>query len=256
VTELDVALEAARAAARLQLSRPDQVRHKGAIDLVTEVDLASEHAIREVLARHTPGIEVLGEEGGGAAGCATRWVVDPLDGTTNFVHGLPHFGPSVALQIDGVVQVGVVIDVSRGEEFSAARGGGARCNGRPLQVSTVARLHEALVATGFAYDRRERAGFYLARVERVLEACQGVRRAGAAALDLAWVAAGRLDAYWEYQLGPWDVAAGALLVEEAGGGVAWMDAAGGLAAEAGDRPCPLVSNGALHASFVDLIVRP
>jgi len=252
MTELDIAVEAALAAAALQRQGPKEVRHKGAIDLVTEVDLASEAAIREVLQRHHPGVPILGEEGGGAEQAVTRWVVDPLDGTTNFVHGLPHYGPSVALEVDGVPSVGVVIDVSRGEVFRAARGGGAWCNERRLRVSEVRELDQALVATGFAYDRREqeRAAFYLERVQRVLEACQGVRRAGAAALDMAWVAAGRLDAYWEYQLGRWDVAAGVVLIEEAGGTVAWLDGP-----QMSQRPCPLVSNGHLHAAFDALIRR-
>jgi len=253
VTELEVAVRAARAAGALQHRRPDDVRHKGAIDLVTEVDLASEAAIREVLARHTPEVPVLGEEEGGAHDQATRWVVDPLDGTTNFVHGLPHFGPSVALQVDGVIEVGVVYDVSRDELFSAARGRGAWCGERRLEVSGVDDLGQALVATGFAYDRHQRAAFYLGKVERVLTRCQGIRRAGAAALDLAWLAAGRLDAYWEYHLGPWDVAAGALLVEEAGGQVTWMSDEA-LVPRPGPTPSPLASNGRLHEAFTSLIL--
>jgi len=256
VTELEealgVAVAAAQAAAVCQQRRPEAVRHKGAIDLVTEVDLASEAAIREVLGRATPGIPVLGEEGGGAETATTRWVVDPLDGTTNFVHGLPHFGPSIALEIDGVPQVGVVIDVSRGEVFRAARGHGATCNDQPLRVSGVTHLGQALVATGFAYDRQTRAAFYLTKVQRALEQCQGVRRAGAAALDFCWVAAGRLDAYWEYALGRWDVAAGWVLVEEAGGRVDWMDDTGIVPAPTA-KPAPIVSNGHLHDAFVELI---
>ncbi len=243
-----VALEAARAAARLQAVRPRQVHHKGAVDLVTEVDLASEAAIREILARHTPDIPVLGEEGGGGDGAATRWVVDPLDGTTNFVHGLPHYGPSVALEVDGEVVVGVVIDVGRREVFRASRGHGAWLGDVRMQVSPTAELQQALVATGFAYDRGERADFYLERVARVFRACQGLRRAGAAALDLAWVAAGRLDAYWEFHLGPWDVAAGSLLVEEAGGCYGAIRGYEGAA-----RPCPVASNHALAEVFAELI---
>ncbi len=243
-----VALEAARAAAVLQAERPQQVRHKGAVDLVTEIDLASERAIRDVLARHTPDVPVLGEEGGGADGLSTRWVVDPLDGTTNFVHGLPHFGPSVALEVEGQVVVGVVIDVSREEVFRASRGHGAFLNDVRMHVSDVDELQQALVATGFGYDRGERPGFYLERVERVFRACQGLRRAGAAALDLAWVAAGRLDAYWEFDLGPWDVAAGGLLVEEAGGVCRSIPGY-----EEAKRPCPLASNGSLAVAFSKLV---
>jgi myo-inositol-1(or 4)-monophosphatase len=243
-----VALEAARAAAVLQAQRPTRVQHKGAVDLVTEIDLASERAIRDVLARHTPDIPVLGEEGGGAEGLTTRWVVDPLDGTTNFVHGLPHFGPSVALEVDGEVVAGVIIDVSRREVFRASRGHGAFLGDVPMQVSDVDDLRQALVATGFGYDRGERPGFYLERVERVFRACQGLRRAGAAALDLAWVAAGRLDAYWEFDLGAWDVAAGRLLVEEAGG--VYRSVPGH---ERSARPCPMASNAVVAEAFADLM---
>lgn len=240
-----VAVEAAMAAAVLQRERPVQVRHKGIVDLVTEIDLASEAAIRAVLARHTPDIPVLGEEGGGAEGASTRWVVDPLDGTTNFVHGVPHYGPSIALEVDGRSVVGVVLDATRGQVFRATEGHGAFCDDARIAVSETRDLEQALVATGFGYDRRERAAFYLERVQRVLEGCQGVRRAGAAALDLAYVAAGRFDAYWEFHLARWDVAAGRLLVTEAGGTVEAMPG------EAlGDRPSPLATNGWLRDAFL------
>jgi len=243
-----IAIEAARAAGALQGVRPRDVQHKGEVDLVTEVDLASERAIRDVLQRHTPDIPILGEEGGGAEGLATRWIVDPLDGTTNFVHGLPHYGPSIALQVDGEVVVGVVLDVGRQELFRASRGRGAFVNDAPLRVSAVSDLRQALVATGFGYDRGERPGFYLERVERAFRSCQGLRRAGAAALDLCWVAAGRLDAYWEFGLGAWDVAAGSLLVEEAGGVYRAIPGH-----EGADRPCPLASNQALAGAWAELM---
>jgi myo-inositol-1(or 4)-monophosphatase len=187
---------------------------------------------------------VLGEEGGGAETATTRWVVDPLDGTTNFVHGLPHYGPSIALEVDGETLVGVVVDVMRGQVFRATAGQGSFCDDVPMRVSDVRDLSQALVATGFAYDRRERAAFYLERVQRALVHCQGVRRAGAAALDLAYVADGRLDAYWEFHLSRWDVAAGRLLVTEAGGAVEPIPGE-----SMGDRPCPLASNGWLQEAF-------
>jgi myo-inositol-1(or 4)-monophosphatase len=251
MNELAVAVQAAQAAARVQRRALSDgigaVRHKGSVDLVTATDLASERAIREVLERHLPEVPILGEEEGGAEGATTRWVVDPLDGTTNFVHGLPHFGPSVALEVDGEPVLGVVIDTMRGEIYRAAKGQGAFCGERPLAVSTVDRLDHALVATGFPYDRRTRAAEVLAPVQRVLERCQGLRRAGAAALDLAWVAAGRLDAYWERDLGRWDVAAGVVLVREAGGRVEWLDGT------MGDRPSPLATNGRLHEAFAALV---
>ena len=186
LAEEKLAIRAAEAAAAIQRARPAQlgVSRKGAVDLVTEVDLASEQAIREILSAATPEVPILGEEGGGGVGASTRWVVDPLDGTTNFVHGLPHFGPSIALEVEGEPVVGVSFDVCRGELFHGSRGAGAWMGDTRLSVSAVDTLDEALVATGFPYDRRQRAAFYLRRVQRVLETCQGVRRPGAATLDL------------------------------------------------------------------------
>lgn len=250
MTELDVAIEAANAAFRLQQRRPRQVDLKGAIDLVTEIDLACEAAIREVLAKHTPDVPVLGEEGGGAEGATTRWIVDPLDGTTNFVHGFPFFCVSIALERDGVLEAGVVIDGVRGEVFAAARGRGATADGQRIRVSDTRELASALVGTGFPYDSREKAAFYLTFVQRALERTQGIRRAGAAALDLAMVACGRLDAFWEFRLSPWDVAAGQLLVEEAGGRCSGHD---GAAMPREMRMHPLASNGFLHDAMMRLL---
>ncbi len=253
MTEVDVAVQAALAAGQLlqRPGRPTDVRHKGAVDLVTEVDLACERAIRAVLAQHTPDIPVLGEEGGGAAEATTRWVVDPIDGTTNFVHGFPYFAVSIALEVDGRSMVGVVHDPTRHCTYRATRGGGAWVDDTRLRVSETDRLDEALVATGFGYDRRERAEFYLSRVRRVLQRSQGIRRAGAASLDLAHVAAGGLDAYWEFGLARWDVAAGALLVHEAGGR---YTAIPGF--ELGDRPNPLATNARLHEALAEVLADP
>jgi len=253
VTLLAVATEAAQAAGailrRAYAARPGPVERKGAVDLVTETDRACERAVREVLGRHTPDLPILGEEQGGASSAATRWVVDPLDGTTNFVHGFPWFAVSIALEVDGVPEVGVVLDPLRDLAFTAQRGRGAHANGERLRVSRVDALDDALIATGFPYDRRERADFYLARLRAVLLRCQGIRRAGAASLDLARVAAGQLDAYWEFGLQPWDVAAGHLLVTEAGGRVTAHDG-GPLERE---RPCPLATNGALHQALLAVL---
>jgi len=250
MTELDVAIEAAKAAFALQRSRPRQVDLKGAIDLVTEVDLACEAAIRDVLGRHTPDVPVLGEEGGGADGATTRWIVDPLDGTTNFVHGFPFWCVSIALERDGVLEVGVVIDGVRGEVFAAARGRGATADGVRIAVSPTRTLSSALLGTGFPYDSRENAAFYLKYVQRALERTQGIRRAGAAALDLAMVACGRLDAFWEFRLAPWDVAAGQLLVAEAGGRCTGHD---GVAMPRDMRIHPLATNGWLHDEMMALL---
>ncbi|MCB9762217.1 MAG: inositol monophosphatase [Alphaproteobacteria bacterium] len=240
---IELARRAARAAGRLQLERRAlQVDHKGALDLVTQVDLASEALIRDMLSAEAPGIPIQGEEGGGAEGAATRWIVDPLDGTTNFVHGLPHWCVSIALLTDGALALGVVYDPNRDELFEARRGGGAALNGATIRTSSTSSLSGSLVASGFPYDRRQRIDFYLSFVREMLLRTQGFRRAGAAALDLAWVAAGRLDGFWEFNLNPWDIAAGALLVREAGGRVTDMD--GGALDLEGQRI--LATNGFLH----------
>ena len=146
-------------------------------------------------------------------------MIDPLDGTVNFVHGIPHFSVSVALWNDGTPMIGVVIDVMRGEEFVAIRGEGSRLNDQPIEVSSTGLMSDALLVTGFPYDRQEHGRAYLDVVGTALERAQGVRRIGSAALDLAWVACGRFDGYWEYGIAPWDAAAGVLLVTEAGGAV-------------------------------------
>ncbi len=248
-----VAVEAAQAGAdvvRAALDGPDRVDRKGAVDLVTEVDLAAEAAVRSVLGRRTPDLPILAEEGGGASSSSTRWIVDPLDGTTNFVHGFPSFGVSVGLQLDGVLAAGCVVDPLRQQTYAAHRGGGATLDGVPLAVSSVDALSDALVLTGFAYDRRERADFYLHFVKAFLERAQGLRRAGAAALDLCHIAAGRADGFWEFNLSPWDVAAGALLVTEAGGRV--TDMAGGPLDL--DRPRLLATNGRIHEQMRDVLV--
>ncbi len=219
-----VAEEAARAAGALIRAgrRPLErgaVDHKGAVDLVTEVDLAAEDAIREVLSRHTPAVPIFAEEGGGPATARTRWIVDPLDGTTNFVHDFPPLCTCIALEIDGVLEVGVVYEPIGDRCYTATRGGGAWCNDMRLRVSRCDELGEALVGSGFAYDRRERPDFYLKYVKAFLVRAQGLRRAGAAGMDLARVASGQLDGFWEFGLNPWDMAAGALLIQEAGGSV-------------------------------------
>ncbi|HSJ29389.1 MAG TPA: inositol monophosphatase family protein [Acidimicrobiia bacterium] len=228
---------------------------KGSVDPVTAVDRAAETAIRSLLATHRPDDAILGEEEGGARWEADRvWIVDPLDGTVNFVHGIPHVAVSVALWDRGRPLVGVVHDVLRDEVFAASAGGGATIgSGEPgtrrLQVSTTAGLTRALVATGFPYDRQEHAGELGATVGRVLARVQGIRRMGSAALDLCWVAAGRYEAYWEYRLQPWDTAAGQLVVEEAGGRVS--DLAGRPYRP--DATAVLASNGHVHDDLARIL---
>jgi len=247
--ELDAAIEAARAAGALLRQRPETITHKGAVDLVTQIDLASEETIREVFARRTPAIPVLAEEGGGAETERTRWIVDPLDGTTNFVHDFPFYCVSIALEVEGVLTVAVIYDPTRDRLFRAAAGGGAFCNDAPIRVSTQQDLGRALVASGFAYDRRERPDWYLSFVRAFLTRAQGFRRCGSAAMDLTMVATGQLDGYWEFGLSPWDVAAGALLVAEAGGRVSDVER-GPLTLNA---PRILATNGEVHDAMSAVI---
>lgn len=195
---------------------------KSAVDPVTQVDREAETAIRSVIEAHFPDDGILGEEeGGGDWRTGRMWIVDPLDGTVNYVHRVPHVAVSVALWDGGRPLVGVIIDVARNDEFVAVAGEGATRNGDAIHVSETPTLDRSLVCTGFPYDRREHAAAYLKVVEEVLQNSQGTRRLGAAALDLAWVASGLYDAYWEHGgahgIKPWDVAAGMLLVTEAGG---------------------------------------
>ncbi len=218
-----VAVEAAIEAGRIlrwHFRSGLEIQHKGEIDLVTEADRASEHAILSRLRSAFPDHAVLAEESGGTARASPwLWVVDPLDGTTNFAHGFPVFAVSIALLHEGQRMLGVVYDVMRDELFTARRGEGAFLNGRPIRVSRTPRLAEALLVTGFPYDRQESPFDNTREFVGLLKRCHGVLRVGSAALDLASVAAGRLDGYWEFRLSPWDLSAGALLVEEAGGRV-------------------------------------
>lgn len=244
---LGCAREAAAGAATILLRRPGRVDHKGPIDLVTEVDFASEAAIRATLARLTPDIPVQGEETGGRTD-GLRWVVDPLDGTTNYVHDYPAYVVSIALVDGDVPLVGVIADPVRGRTCAGRAGGGATVDGAPLRVSDARELDDTLGVTGFAYDRREHAGFYLLYVERVLRYTQGMRRSGSAAFDLATVAEGRADFFWEFGLKAWDTAAGVVLVREAGGEVTGLR---GERWRPGDRGV-LATNGHLHRRVVDM----
>lgn len=217
---LETAVEIAREAAALVSDFADRrigYEMKGDYDLVTEADRASEALIVERLQRAFPTHHVLGEEGGQREGSSEyRWYVDPLDGTTNFAHGFPVYNVTLALERAGELICGVIIDPTRGELFTAEAGSGAFLNGERIQVSKAAVLGDALAATGFP-SRRRHQNINVHFFHQVSMSTQGVRRAGAAAIDLAYVACGRLDMFWEFQLNPWDIAAGVLLIREAGG---------------------------------------
>ena len=212
-----------------------QVSKKGPGDFVTAADIKAEKVLRHELRRARPKFGFLLEESGTVEGAdaSRRWIVDPLDGTLNFLHGIPHFAISIALEQDGEIVAGVVYDPLRDELFHAEKGGGAFHNDRRMRVSSRGRLAEAVFATGIPWTGRAGHGEYLAQLARVMESIAGVRRMGSAALDLAYVAAGRFDGFWEPALAPWDIAAGILLVRESGGFVS--DFAGRpVAFESGD----------------------
>lgn len=244
-----VALEAALAAGdilRASFGRVETVRYKGEVDIVTEIDERSEQAVVQIIRDRFPHHRVLAEEGTvGGDDPMFRWIIDPLDGTTNYAHGLPFFCVSIALEAWGELVLGAVYDPLRDEMFLAQRGRGATLNGRPLSVSSNERLIESLLATGFPYNRANlpRALRYFAELSRRSRA---VRRLGSAALDAAYVAAGRLDGYFEAYVNPWDVGAGVLLVTEAGGRVTSF-AGQPFSFEHGEI---VATNGAIHEALL------
>ncbi len=247
---LALAMEAALAAGTLlrdgQASAPADVSTKTSLtDMVSELDRASEALIATIVLGARPDDAILGEEGGlvGPGTSGVRWVVDPLDGTTNYLYGYPEWAVSIAAEFAGEAVVGVVHDPTHGETYSAVRGEGSWCNGRSLRVGGAPTLASALVGTGFGYDAAVRARQGL-EVAKVLPHVRDIRRAGSAALDLCWVAAGRLDAYYERGLQPWDWAAGMVIAREAGAVVSVL--ADGTAVAAPPQ---------LHQALVDLLAR-
>ncbi|MBK8871987.1 MAG: inositol monophosphatase [Elusimicrobia bacterium] len=245
------ALAEAGAIHRRGARRTLNIDHKGLVDIVTDVDRAAEKKILGVLRGSFPDHGFLMEESGlHLSSSRYRWVVDPLDGTVNFAHRMPISCVSIGLEKDGRVLMGGVYDPFRNEEFLAVRGKGAALNGKKIRVSKTNTLINALLVTGFPYDRTEKAAFYLSFVEKFMKQTQGLRRLGAAALDMAYVAAGRFDGYWEFNLKPWDAAAGRLLVEEAGGRVTnFLGRPYSLA----DTSQTLASNGQVHGAMLRLL---
>lgn len=255
---LNFAIQIAREAGGIlidRLGRALQVFQKGDIDLVTEADLASEKLLIERINSHYPRHRILAEESGASEGVGAvpgegewRWIIDPLDGTTNYAHGYPCFCVSIGVERAGRIEMGVVYDPTRDELFAAERGRGATMNERRVRVSAVEDLNRAMLCTGFPYNVRERPDFARDFTNFTLQA-QAVRRDGSAALDLAYVACGRFDGFWENGLNPWDVAAGVLLIEEAGGRV--TDFRGGPLDIY--TPKVLASNGLLHEAMLRVL---
>ncbi|MBV5318416.1 MAG: inositol monophosphatase [Desulfobulbaceae bacterium] len=252
---LAAACRAALVAGRLikkGYDQPHNITMKGAINLVTEADFVAEAAIIASLGEDTPGLPIMAEESSAThiqRDAKRFWVVDPLDGTTNFAHGFPFFAVSIALLAEGKPMVAAIYAPMFDELFCATRGGGAWLNGRPIQVTGTGQLIEALVGTGFPYELDQTLPGVIRQLTAVLAKVRDIRRAGAAALDLAYVACGRLDGFYEINLQPWDTAAGWLLVEEAGGRVS--EFSGGTYSPFGSTI--LASNGMLHQSLLHLL---
>jgi myo-inositol-1(or 4)-monophosphatase len=253
---LATAIEAVLRAGQIQMAHfggEMRVDKKGAIDLVTEIDLEVERGFRALIAERFPGHVVLGEEFSSQhdvdAASDYCWVFDPVDGTTNYAHGLPIFCSSLALEISGVPVVAAIYDPSRRELFTAERGQGAWLNGAPLQVSAADTLIDSLLCTGFPYSVQQDAHTLVGLFTEFLAVSRAVRRLGSAALDLCYVAAGRLDGFWEESLHPWDMAAGALIVQEAGGRV--TDLRGGPYSSRGRSI--LATNGHVHGAMAEVI---
>lgn len=249
---LEAAVAAARRAGELMLEYSRQgfsINHKGRTDLVTEADVACERAIIETIHAAYPNHAVVAEEGGQSGESSCRWIIDPIDGTTNFAHGFPVYCASIGFEREGQIAAGAVYDPTRGEMFTATRGGGAFLNGEAIRVSAVAALEQSLLATGFPYAIRDEVENNLSHFANFAMRAQAIRRPGAAALDLCYVACGRLDGFWEFHLKPWDMAAGALIVKEAGGRVT------GVSGEPFSiyNPHILASNGRIHGEMLSTL---
>lgn len=252
---LGVAIEAAKEAGKIlkeNLGKSIEIGFKGDINLVTDIDLKSEKTIVQIIRNKYPDHQVLTEEGEGQKGTSShKWIIDPLDGTTNYAHGYPCFCVSIAFEKNGDVLFGVIYDPVLDELFTAEKGGGACLNGRKIRVSSTDKLIHSMLATGFPYDLRESQNNNLIHFNNFIMNAQAIRRAGSAALDLCYVAMGRFDGFWELKLSPWDVAAGSLIVREAGGIVS--DFKGG-AFDIYSKEI-LASNGKIHDGMVEVLKR-
>ncbi len=227
------------------------VRKKGHIDLVTEADIQSEAAIIDTISQTFPDHAILAEESGSHAGSGGRWIIDPLDGTTNFTHNLPLFCVSIAFAQNDTIKAGFVMAPLLGELFVGVEGQGAQLNGRPILVSTTRLLADSLLVTGFPYDHQTLLDSLMTRFGRCLSATQGVRRLGSAALDLCYVASGRFEGFWEQHLKPWDTAAGFLVATEAGARTTVFSGAP-YSIDADEIVC---TNGAIHDDLLNLLER-
>jgi myo-inositol-1(or 4)-monophosphatase len=252
---LNFAIETARDAGQVLLEkfgRKINITKKGDINLVTEADLASEALIIERIKSYFPKHSILAEEAGNAVtigdGTTWKWIIDPLDGTTNFAHGYPCFCVTLALEHDGEIVIGVTFDPTRNELFATERGRGASLNGKPIRVSETEELGNSLIVTGFPYDIKDRENFARHLTDFLL-CSRGVRRDGSAAIDLAYVACGRFDGFWEEGLNAWDVAAGVLLIEEAGGQVSYYDGSHFSVY----KPPICASNGLIHSQMLKIL---
>ena len=252
---LNFAIETARDAGQLLLEKFDRnikVSKKGDINLVTEADLASEALIIDRIKSYYPKHSILAEESGNAVvaggGNTWKWIIDPLDGTTNYAHGYPCFCVTLALEHDGEIVIGVSFDPTRNELFAAERGRGASLNNKPIRVSQTEDLGDSLIVTGFPYDFKSREDFGRHLTQFLLNS-RGVRRDGSAAIDMAYVACGRFDGFWEEGLNPWDMAAGVLIIEEAGGQVSGYNGA-----KFSIYSPPIVaSNGLIHSQMLNIL---
>ena len=225
---LNIAISAARAAGHViirNINRRQDIKvyAKGVNDFVSEVDQQAEYEIITTIKKAYPDHAILAEESGVHEGTGCEWIIDPLDGTTNYLHGVPHYSVSIAMRENNKLQLGVVYDPIKEELFCASRGEGATLNNRRIRVSTQKELTASLIGTGLPYRTDQELDAYMATLRAMLENTSGIRRAGSAALDLAYVAAGRFDGFWEYGLNIWDIAAGVLLIQEAGGLVSDME---------------------------------